>query len=225
MLDLGSIGISLRLGLAVSLTVALLGPPIAAWLASRRSWLGQLGQGLTLLPLALPPTVLGLLLVSLMRPAGPLGQALSPLGLSSPLFTFTGLWIASCIASLPIAIQPMLVAFGSIEREVVAAAEVCGATRLERFVRITLPIALPGVLTGSALAFAHSVGQFGVLLMVGGSIPGRTRTASIAIYDQVQLGEFDAAWATSLLLIATSAVVVLAALVAGGLLRSRNRAS
>ncbi|MFT5422481.1 MAG: molybdate transport system permease protein [Phycisphaerales bacterium] len=225
MLDLESIAISLRLGLAVSVTVALVGPPLASWLASRRSWLGQLGQGLTLLPLALPPTVLGLLLVSVMRPDGPLGQALTTLGLATPLFTFTGLWIASCIASLPIAIQPMLVAFGSIDREVIAAAEVCGATRIERFCRITFPIALPGILTGAALAFAHSVGQFGVVLMVGGSIPGQTRTASIAIYDDVQLGDFDAAWTTSLALIAMSAVVVLAALVGGGLLGSRSHPS
>lgn len=169
--------------------------------------------------------MLGLLLVSVMSPASPLGRAFGAVGMQGPLFSFGGLWIASTLASLPIAIQPMLVAFGSIEREVIAAAEVCGASRLQRFSRITFPIALPGIFTGAALAFAHALGQFGVVLMVGGSIPGQTRTAAIAIYDDVQLGELDSALTTSLALIAMSAVVVLAALVLGGIVRTRNRAT
>jgi molybdate transport system permease protein len=195
--------LSIRLALSVSAILFVLGMPLAYWLAYS-PWRGKfLVESVVALPLVLPPTVLGFYVLVAMGPRGPLGrfwQAAFGHGLA---FTFTGLVLASVLYSLPFTVQPLVASFETIDRKLLDASAVLGAGRLRTFWRVILPMSVPGILTALVLSFAHTLGEFGVVLMVGGNIPGITRTVSIDIYDHVQSLEYAAAnrMAVALLLI------------------------
>jgi molybdate transport system permease protein len=202
--------LSLRLAACVAGILFLLGMPLAYWLAYSR-WRGKfILEAIVALPLVLPPTVLGFYMLLAMGPRGPLGkfwQAAFGRGLA---FTFTGLVVASVVYSLPFAVQPLMTAFEGVDRKLLDASAVLGAGRLRTFRRVILPLSLPGAVTALVLSFAHTLGEFGVVLMVGGNLPGVTRTVSIAIYDQVQSLEYAEAnrLAGILLLVAFSVLVL-----------------
>ncbi len=200
--------LSIRLAACVSAILLVCGVPLAYWLANSQ-WHGKfLLESIVALPLVLPPTVLGFYLLVAMGPRGGLGriwQAAFGHGLA---FTFGGLVIASVIYSLPFAIQPLLFAFENVDRELLHASAVLGAGRLRTFVRVILPLSVPGVITAIVFSFAHTIGEFGVVLMVGGNLPGITRTVSIDIYDHVQSLEYAQANRLSLALLAISFTVL-----------------
>ena len=203
---------ALRLSLAlaaVTLAVLLpLGVVAGRWLATTRSrgrpWL----EALTALPLVLPPTVVGYYLLVALGAQSPLGPAFERLFGAPLAFTFTGLVVASVIVNVPFAVQPLQRAFAAIPPDVREAAQCCGLSRWQSFARIELPLAWPGVLSAAVLTFAHTLGEFGVVLMVGGSIPGETKTIAIAIYDRVQAFDTAGAGAMALLLLVVSFVTV-----------------
>jgi molybdate transport system permease protein len=200
--------LSIKLAACVSAILLLCGIPLAYWLANSQ-WRGKfLLESVVALPLVLPPTVLGFYMLLAMGPRGPLGelwQALFGRGLA---FTFTGLVIASVIYSLPFALQPLLAAFESVDRKLLDASAVLGAGRLRTFWRVILPLSVPGVVTAVVLSFAHTLGEFGVVLMVGGNLSGITRTVSIDIYDRVQSLEYAAAGRLALALLGFSFAVL-----------------
>ncbi len=168
----------------------LLGTPLAWWLARTRSRLKPLFASLVAMPLVLPPSVLGFYLLLLMGPQGPVGQLTQSLGLGRLPFTFSGLVVASVIYSLPFVVQPLQQAFEAVPERLLEAAATLRASPWDRFVSVALPLARPGFVTASVLGFAHTVGEFGVVLMIGGNIPGATRVLSVAIYGHVEAGEF-----------------------------------
>jgi len=187
--------ISLTISLALSVTAILLviGTPLAWWLAHGR-WAGKEVFGaLVSMPLVLPPTVLGFYLLLALGPNGPGGALAGLWGARTLAFSFPGLVIGSVIGSLPFMVQPLRNSFAAIEKEVLEAADTLGASRWQLYWRVVLPLARPGYLVGGIMAFAHTVGEFGVVLMIGGNIPGRTKVLSIAIYDHVERLEWDKA--------------------------------
>jgi len=200
--------LSIRLALGVSGILFVLGMPLAYWLAYSR-WRGKfLVESVVALPLVLPPTVLGFYMLVAMGPRGPLGkfwQAAFGHGLA---FTFTGLVLASVLYSLPFAVQPLVVSFETIDRKLLDASAVLGAGRLRTFLRVILPMSSPGILTALVLSFAHTLGEFGVVLMVGGNLAGATRTVSIDIYDRVQSLDYAAANNLAVVLLIFSFVVL-----------------
>jgi molybdate transport system permease protein len=208
-MDWQAIWLSIRLAAFTTVILLLVGMPLAYWLAySPRRW-KFLVEAVVALPLVLPPTVLGfyiLLAISPRSPVGVLYRALTSGGMLP--FSFGGLLIASVLYSLPFTVQPIAGAFGSVDRKLVEAAWCLGASRLTAFRRVVVPLAARGIATGAILSFAHTLGEFGVVLMVGGNIAGATRTVSISIYDQVQALDYAAAGATSLFLLAVSFVVL-----------------
>jgi molybdate transport system permease protein len=187
--------VRLTASLAAVSTVLLLlvGTPLAWALARSRSRLKPLGSALVAMPLVLPPTVLGFYLLLLMGPQGPVGQFTQALGLGRLPFTFGGLVVASVLCSLPFVVQPLQQAFEAIPERTLEAAATLRAGPIDRFFTVALPLARPGLVTASVLGFAHTVGEFGVVLMIGGNIPGATRVLSVAIYDHVEATEFAAA--------------------------------
>ncbi len=189
------IAIRLTAELAALTTVLLLivGTPIAWWLARTHSRAKPLVASLVAMPLVLPPSVLGFYLLVLMGPNGPVGQLTQSLGLGRLPFTFAGLVVASVLYSMPFVVQPLQQAFEAIPERTLEAAATLRASPWDRFATVALPLARPGFLTASVLGFAHTVGEFGVVLMIGGNIPGRTRVLSVAIYDHVEAAEFDEA--------------------------------
>lgn len=197
-----ALSLTLRLAVVVSLLLMVIGLPLAYWLAFSR-WRGKfLAEAMVALPIVLPPTVLGFYVLVALGPFSPFGrwyQSLTGHGLA---FTFNGLVIGSVLYSLPFAVQPMAASFSSIDRSLLDASAVLGASRWRTFWRIVLPLGFAGVLTGFVLSFAHTLGEFGVVLMIGGNIPGATQTVSILIYDQVQALDYGVANEVSLLLIA-----------------------
>ena len=207
-MDWTALWLSLELG---ALTVLLL-LPIGIWAGRRLAYREFPGKGiaeaLVALPLALPPTVLGFYLLVAFGAASPLGQAWQSLFGRPLVFTFEGLLVASVIFNLPFAIQPMQRGFEAIPREVREAAACCGLSPWRALLRIELPLAWPGILTAMVLSFAHTLGEFGIVLMVGGSIPGETRTIAIAIYDRVQAFDDLAAAQMSALLLAMSLATI-----------------
>jgi len=219
--DLEAFGLTLRLAGAVTVLLLLLGAPLAWWLARTRSPLQRLVAAVVALPLVLPPTVLGFYLLLLLGPQGGVGQLMSRLGLSLLPFTFGGLVVGSMLYSLPFVVQPLHNAFEAIGEGPLEAAACLRAGPLDRFWSIALPMATPGIVTAAVLGFAHTVGEFGVVLMIGGNIPGQTRVLSVRIYDHVEAGEYAQAHTLSLLLLAFS----FAALLAMTLLRPRVRAN
>src|SRR5512133_4262458 len=207
-MDWQAIGLSLRLAACTTLALLVLGLPLAYWLAHSR-WRGRfLIEAVVALPIVLPPTVLGFYVLMAIGPLSPLGRLYeSVVGHRLP-FTFEGLLVASVLYSLPFAVQPFAGAFATVDRRLVEASWCLGVGGLGTFFRVVLPLAWPGVLTGVVLSFAHTMGEFGVVLMIGGNLPGITRTASISIYDQVQSLNYAAAHQTSLVLLLFSFVVL-----------------
>jgi molybdate transport system permease protein len=200
--------LSIKLAICVSAILLLCGAPLAYWLANSQ-WRGKfLLESIVALPLVLPPTVLGFYALLAMGPRGPLGrlwQAVFGRGLA---FTFGGLVIASVVYSLPFAVQPLIAAFEGVDRKLLDASAVLGAGRLRTFWRVILPLSVPGVITAVVLSFAHTLGEFGVVLMVGGNLRGVTRTVSIAIYDHVQSLEYVEANRLALALLGFSFAVL-----------------
>jgi molybdate transport system permease protein len=202
--DLQAIRLSLELASATTLILLGLGLPIAYWLAFSRWRFKFLVEAVVALPLVLPPTVLGFYVLLAIGPRSPLGQLYEALSGSRLPFSFQGLLLASVLYSLPFAVQPFAAAIAGVDRRLIEAAWCLGASRPRTFLRVIAPLALPGIVTGMVLSFAHTLGEFGVVLMVGGNLPGVTRTVSIAIYDEVQALDYGAALATSLLLLGVS---------------------
>ncbi len=160
------------------------------------------------LPIVLPPTVLGFYVLLLLGPRGPVGRAVESLFGARLPFTFEGLLVASVLYSLPFAVQPFAASFATVDRTLLDAAASLGASRISTFRRVVLPLSRAGVVTGVVLSFAHTLGEFGVVLMIGGNIPGETRTVSVAIYDHVQALDYGSAGATSLVLVGVSFAVL-----------------
>ena len=207
-MDWQALLLTLKLDLVVCGLLLLIGVPLAFWLAFCRWRWKFLVEAIIALPLVLPPTVLGFYLLLAMGPRSPLGKAYDwAWGRGLP-FTFAGLVIASVIYSLPFMVQPIAAAFGSVNPKLLAASAVLGASRLRTFLQIIVPMSWTGLLTGLVLTFAHTLGEFGVVLMVGGNIPGATRTVSISIYDNVQALDYTTAGNTSLVLLICSFVIL-----------------
>ena len=196
-----AIFLSLRLATVVCAVLLVVGAPLAYWIAFSRSRWKFLAEAVVALPLVLPPTVLGYYMLIALGPKSPLGRFAESVLSTRLTFSFPGLVIASVLYSLPFAVQPMANAFSAIDPKLLDAAAILGASSWRRFRTITLPLAKAGLLTAVVLSFAHTIGEFGVVLMVGGNIPGVTQTISIAIYDEVQALDYAVAARTSALLL------------------------
>lgn len=202
--DLTALAVTLKLATVTVALLIVLGTPLAWWLA-RTHWRGKpVIEALVALPLVLPPTVLGFYMLVLLGPNGTVGKTLENLGYPHLAFSFTGLVIGSLLFSLPFAIQPLQNAFASIGDRALEAASTLRANALDRFASVALPLARRGYLTAITLSFAHTLGEFGVVLMIGGNIPGETRVVSIAIYDHTQAFGYAAAHRLSALLLGLS---------------------
>ncbi|TDJ27424.1 MAG: molybdate ABC transporter permease subunit [Gammaproteobacteria bacterium] len=208
-MELGPIWISLRLASVTVVVLMLLGTPLAWWLAFTHSRSRAVIEALVALPLVLPPTVLGFYLLILLGPAGSIGSFWVEITGTTLTFSFSGLVIASVIYSFPFAVQPLQTAFEGIGRAPLEAAATLGATPLDTFLRVASPLALRGYLSAIVLGFAHTLGEFGVVLMVGGNIPGVTKVISIAIYEQVETLSYTQAHYLSAGLLTFSFVVLL----------------
>ena len=196
--------LTLRLAALVAGILCVLGTPIAYWIAfSQKKW-KFLVEAVVALPLVLPPTVLGFYVLVALGSRSPIGRWYQSLTGHTLAFTFEGLVIGSLIYSLPFAVQPLAAAFGGVDRKLLAASETLGVSKWVTFFRVIIPLSKPGLVTGLALSFAHTLGEFGVVLMIGGNIPGVTRTVSIDIYDQVQASNYAAANQTALVLLLIS---------------------
>ena len=188
--DWAAIALTLQLAGLTTAILLVLATPLAWWLACSRGLTASIVGALATLPLVLPPTVLGFYLLVAMGAHGPLGWLTQKLGLGLLSFTFTGLVIASVLYSLPFAVQPLQQAFKAIGARPLEAAATLRASRLDAFFSVALPLARPGIVTAAVMSFAHTVGEFGVVLMIGGNIPGRTRVVSVQIYDHVEALEY-----------------------------------
>lgn len=207
---LQALWLTLQLSTVVTLILLVLGTPIAWWLVQTRSWLKRPIGALVALPLVLPPSVLGFYLLLAMGPQGPVGQFTRALGIEQLPFTFWGLVIASVFYSLPFMVQPLQTAFEAVGKRPMEVAATLRATPLDTFFSVALPMALPGFVTASIMTFAHTVGEFGVVLMIGGNISGQTRVASVQIYDYVEAMEYSQAHSLSAILLLFSFLVLLA---------------
>lgn len=206
---LGPLGLSLALAATTTLILLLIGTPVAWWLAATRSPAKPVVQSLVALPIVLPPTVMGFYLLILLGPGGAIGGWWVRLTGQSLTFSFAGLVIASCFYSLPFVVQPLQQAFETLGRRELEAAWTLGASKFDAFRSVALPLCAHGVLTASVLSFAHTLGEFGVVLMVGGSIPGETRVISIAIFEHVESLNYAAAHRLSLLLLTLAFAILL----------------
>jgi molybdate transport system permease protein len=207
-MDWQAFWLTIRLSALVAAALLVLGLPVAYWIAFSRWRWKFLAEATVALPIVLPPTVLGFYVLLALGSRSPVGRFWQALTGHTLAFTFGGLVIGSIIYSLPFAVQPFASSFATVDARLMAASATLGATRLETFRRIVLPLSIPGLVTGVALSFAHTMGEFGVVLMVGGNIPGITRTVSIAIYDQTQAFDYSAANQTALVLLAISFAVL-----------------
>jgi molybdate transport system permease protein len=207
--DLGAIWLTLRLATLVTVLLLLIGTPIAWWLSRTRSWLkGPIGA-VVALPLVLPPTVLGFYLLVAMGPHGWAGQLTQSLGLGLLPFSFWGLVVASVFYSMPFVVQPIQNAFEAIGARPLEVAATLRAGPWDRFFTVALPLAKPGFITASILGFAHTVGEFGVVLMIGGNIPDKTRVVSVQIYDHVEALEYSQAHGLAATMLVFSFLVLL----------------
>ena len=207
-MDWTAITLSLRLATATTIVLLGVGLPLAAWLAlspRRGRWIVD---ALVALPLVIPPTVLGFYVLVALGPRSPIGRAYEALVGSPLVFSFEGLLVASVLYSLPFAVQPFAAAFASVDRSLVESAWCLGASKARTFFQVVVPLARPGIVAGAVLSFAHTIGEFGVVLMVGGNLPGRTRTVSVSIYDDVQGLDYARAGRTAALLLVFSFVVL-----------------
>ncbi|GLH32839.1 MULTISPECIES: molybdate ABC transporter permease subunit [Pseudomonas] len=208
--DLGAIWLTVKLASLTTLILLLIGTPIAWWLARTRSWLRGPVGAVVALPLVLPPTVIGFYLLIALGPQGWIGQATEALGLGSVVFSFTGLVIGSTVYSLPFVVQPLQNAFAAIGQRPLEVAATLRASPWDTFVHVVLPLARPGFITASILGFAHTVGEFGVVLMIGGNIPDKTRVVSVQIFDHVEAMEYTQAhWLAGAMLVFSFLVLLL----------------
>ncbi|MEP6720386.1 MAG: molybdate ABC transporter permease subunit [Variovorax sp.] len=208
--DFAAIALTLKLAALTTLILLLLGTPVAWWLARTRSRLKGVVGALVALPIVLPPTVIGFYFLVTMGPEGPIGRLTQSLGFGLLPFTFAGLVVGSVVYSMPFVIQPLQNAFEAIGDEPLEAAATLRATPLDTFFSVVLPLARPGYLTAIVMGFAHTVGEFGVVLMIGGNIPDRTRVVSVQIYDHVEALEYTQAHWLAAGMVAFSFVVLLA---------------
>ena len=207
-MDWMALWLTARLALVTSCVLLIIGVPLAWWLATT-PWRGRMFvEAVVALPLVLPPTVIGFYVLIGLGPKSPLGRAIEMLFGHALPFSFAGLVVGSVLYSLPFAVQPFTAGFRSVSRELLEAAWSVGATRRRTFFRIAVPLAWPGLLSGMVLSFAHTLGEFGVVLMVGGNIPGVTRTVSVSIYDAVQSLDYPQAGRTATVLLIVSFVVL-----------------
>ena len=202
--------LSVQLAAVTTLLLIIIGTPVAWWLAQSASRWKPVVQATVALPIVLPPTVMGFYLLILLGPAGAIGGWWVDLTGSALTFSFSGLVVASCLYSLPFAVQPLVTAFESLGKGRLEAARTLGASRLDAFFSVAVPLSLRGYLGAAVLSFAHTLGEFGVVLMVGGNIPGQTRVISIAIYDEVESMNYAAAHQLSAALLVFAFVVLLA---------------
>ena len=207
-MDFEAFWLSLQLASWTTVTLLALGLPLAYWLAVTRWRLKFLLEAIVVLPMILPPTVLGFYVFIAVGPPSPLGRTYEAMVGRSIAFSFEGLLLASVLYSLPFAVRPFTAAFAGVDRRLVEASWCLGVSGLRTFLSISFPLSWAGILTGVILSFAHTLGEFGVVLMVGGNIPGVTRTVSISIYDEVQAANYSMAAMTSLVLLASSFLAV-----------------
>jgi len=207
-MDTVALQLTLRLAMITTIVLLIIGLPVAWWIATTR-WSGRVVvESLVALPLVLPPTVLGFYLLLAFGPHSPLGHWFDALTGERLAFSFEGVLLASVIYNIPFSVRPFIGAFGRIDPRLLEASWTLGEGTLMTFLRVALPLAWPGILAGMVLTFAHTVGEFGVVLLVGGNIPGVTRVLSIAIYDHVQALEYAAAGETALWLLVFSFIVL-----------------
>jgi len=218
-MSLEALLLTLRLAVLVSLILMAIGLPLGYWLASSRWRWRFIVEAIVALPIVLPPTVLGYYVLVAIGPLSPAGRWYHRVTGSSLAFTFRGLVVGSVLYSLPFAVQPIAAAFSLVDRNLLNASATLGASPWRTFSQIVFPLGLPGVLTGFVLSFAHTLGEFGVVLMIGGNIPGATQTVSIWIYDQVQALNYPAANQMAALLLIVCFVILV---VLYGLRRTRQ---
>lgn len=207
--DLSVIWLTLKLATTVTILLLIIGTPIAWWLARTQSWLRGPVGAIVALPLVLPPTVLGFYLLLAMGPHGFIGQLTQQLGLGTLPFTFWGLVIGSLLYSMPFVVQPIQNAMTALGDRPLELAATLGAGPWDRFFTVVIPMAKPGFITATILGFAHTVGEFGVVLMIGGNIPGETRVVSVQIYDHVEALEYAQAHVLSAIMLIFSFVVLM----------------
>src|SRR5437763_8683175 len=208
LIDWQAFWLTIELALVVSAILLVGGLPLAYWIAFSRWRWKFVVEALVALPIVLPPTVLGFYVLVALGSRSPLGRWWQSLTGHTLAFTFEGLVIGSILYSLPFAVQPFAASFASVDPRLIAASSTLGASKLKTFFRVILPLSVPGLVTGVALSFAHTMGEFGVVLMVGGNIPGVTRTVSIDIYDKVQAFDYAGANATALMLLVISFIIL-----------------
>ena len=208
-LDLSAIIVTIKLAIVSTSILILIGTPIAWWLSQTKFKFKAVFEAIIALPLILPPTVLGFYLLITLGSNGPIGKLLESLGGSSIAFTFTGLVVGSVIYSMPFVVQPLQNSFSSVGRKPLEAAATLGASTIDRFFSVAVPLSRSGFITAAVLGFAHTVGEFGVVLMIGGNIPGETGVVSIAIYDHVEAMEYGQAHWLAGGLLATSFLMLL----------------
>ena len=207
--DISALWLTLELASLTTAILLLIGTPLAWWLTRTRWRFKFVVEALVALPLVLPPTVLGFYLLITLSPGGVIGGTLNTLGLPALSFTFAGLVVGSVIYSLPFVVQPLQHAFTHIGSRPLEVAATLGASPLDRFFSVVLPLARRGYITGAVLGFAHTLGEFGVVLMIGGNIPGKTQLASMAIYDHVEAVEYaQAHWLSACLLLLSLALLI-----------------
>jgi molybdate transport system permease protein len=208
-LDFSAIIVTIKLAIVSTSILILIGTPIAWWLSQTKFKFKAVFEAIIALPLILPPTVLGFYLLITLGSNGPIGKLLESLGGSSIAFTFTGLVIGSVIYSMPFVVQPLQNSFSSVGRKPLEVAATLGASKIDRFFSVAVPLSRSGFITAAVLGFAHTVGEFGVVLMIGGNIPGETGVVSIAIYDHVEAMEYGQAHWLAGGLLATSFLMLL----------------
>jgi len=221
--DWQPVWLTLKLAAITTVILLILGTPIAWWLARTRAWYKQPVSALVAMPLVLPPTVLGFYLLLLLGPNGPVGQLTQSLGLGTLPFTFAGLVVASVLYSMPFVVQPLQNTFESLGKRPVEAAATLRASPRDRFLSVVVPLARPGFLTAAVLCFAHTIGEFGVVLMIGGNIPGETKVLSVAIYDHVETLEYAQAHWLSAGMVAFAFVVLVTLYLVNGRLDKGHR--
>jgi molybdate transport system permease protein len=208
-LDFSAVIVTIKLALVSTAILILIGTPIAWWLSQTKFKFKAVFEAIIALPLILPPTVLGFYLLITLGSNGPIGKLLESLGGSSIAFTFSGLVIGSVIYSMPFVVQPLQNSFNSVGRVPLEVAATLGASKIDRFFSVAVPLARSGFITATVLGFAHTVGEFGVVLMIGGNIPGETGVLSIAIYDHVEAMEYGQAHLLAGGLLATSFLMLI----------------
>jgi len=207
-IDWQTFGLTLQLAVIVSAALLFIGIPMAYWIAFSNWRWKFFFEAIIAMPIVLPPTVLGFYVLVALGPRSPLGRWWISMTGHTLAFTFTGLVIGSILYSLPFAVQPIASSFAGVDPKLMAASATLGASRLRTFARVIVPLSMPGLITGTVLTFAHTMGEFGVVLMVGGNIPGVTRTVSIDIFDRVQASDYAGANQTAMLLLALCFVLL-----------------